>query len=157
MTSIVRLAAVLLALPLAAGAETVAPEAVTYEDGAVNVSLTGTPGDAKAGREVMSTRSLGNCVACHVVSEMPEVPFQGNVGPTLDGVGDRWTEGELRGIVIDAKHMYEGTIMPSFYKTSGYIRPGEAFTTKPAQEPLPPLLTAQQVEDVVAYLMTLKE
>ncbi len=58
---------------------------------------------------------------------------------------------------MNAKLIFEGTVMPAFYKSSGFIRPGEAFTMKPAAEPLPTLLTAQQVEDVVAYLMTLKD
>jgi sulfur-oxidizing protein SoxX len=139
-----------------ASAET-APEAVAFTDGAVAESLSGTPGDAAEGRKVMANRGLGNCVACHEVTDMADVPFHGEVGPMLDGAADRWTEAELRGIVTNAKMMFEGSMMPSFYKTSGYIRPGDAFTGKAAAEPLPPLLTAQQIEDVVAYLLTLKE
>ena len=75
----------------------------------------------------------------------------------LDGVGDRWTEAELRGIVANAKITFPESMMPAFYKTSGYIRPGDAFTGKAGTEPLPPLLTAQEIEDVVAYLMTITE
>ena len=86
-----------------------------------------------------------------------DVAWHGNVGPSLDGVADRWEEADLRGLVVNAKNIFDGTIMPAFYKSSGYIRPGEGFSTKPASEPLPPLLTAEQVEDVIAYLMTLKE
>lgn len=151
-------AAVLMAAGTALAAE-VAPADVQYgEGGEIAVSLSGQPGDPAEGRKVFSSRALGNCVACHTVTEMIEdVQFHGNVGPSLDAVASRWGEAELRGIVANAKNVYDGTIMPSFYKTSGYIRPGEAFTTKPAAEPLPPLLTAQQIEDVVAYLMTLKE
>ncbi len=143
----------------AASADVVAPENVVFGDyGEVESSLTGAPGDPAEGRKVFSSRSLGNCVACHTVTEMiDDVQWHGNVGPSLDGVADRWTEADIRGIVANAKNVYDGTIMPSFYKTSGYIRPGEGFTTKAAQEPLPPLLTAQQIEDVVAYLLTLKE
>lgn len=143
----------------AAMAAEVAPEAVQTDDyGAIAVSLTGVPGDPVEGRKVFSTRSMGNCVACHTVTEMIEdVDFHGNIGPSLDGAASRWTEADLRGIVVNAKTVFDGTIMPSFYKTSGYTRPGDAFTGKAAQEPLPPLLTAQQVEDVVAYLMTLAE
>lgn len=133
------------------------PEDVTFTDGAVAESLTGAPGDPAEGRNVMANRGLGNCVACHQVTEMQDVPFHGEVGPMLDGAADRWTEAELRGIVSNAKMMFENSMMPSFYKTKGYIRPGDAFTGKAAEEPLPPLLTAQQVEDVVAYLLTLKE
>jgi sulfur-oxidizing protein SoxX len=140
-------------------ADVVPPQDVVFgEYGEVEVSLTGAPGDPVEGRGVFSSRSAGNCVACHTVTEMIEdVAWHGNVGPSLDGIGDIYTEAELRGIVANAKNIYEGTIMPSFYKTSGFIRPGDAFTAKPAAEPLPPLLTAEQIENVVAYLMTLKE
>ncbi len=75
----------------------------------------------------------------------------------LDGAGDRWSEAELRGIVANAKMMFEGTMMPAFYKTEGFTRPGDAYTGKAPEGDLPPLLSAQQIEDVVAYLATLKE
>lgn len=139
----------------AALAET-APGDVVYTDGAVAQSLTGTPGNPEEGAKVISTRALGNCVACHVVSAMPKVQFQGDVGPSLDGVASRWDEAQLRGIVANAKMMFEGTRMPAFYKTTGFIRPGDGYTAKAAPADLPPILTAQQIEDVVAYLMTLK-
>lgn len=153
-------AACLLASHSLSFAAEVAPENVAYDEyGAITVSLSGAPGDAANGRKILGTRSLGNCVSCHMVSEMADdVPFHGEVGPSLDGVADRWNEAELRGIVADAKKTYDGTVMPSFYKTTGYIRPGDAFTGKAAKsDPMPPLLDAQQIEDVVAYLMTLKE
>jgi len=96
--------------------------------------------------------------ACHANSEMEDVPFHGEVGPSLDGAADRWSEAQLRGIVANAKMTFDGSIMPAFYKKSGYVRPGNAYTGKAAaEEDLSTLLTAQQVEDVVAYLMTLKE
>ncbi|WP_095588965.1 sulfur oxidation c-type cytochrome SoxX [Actibacterium ureilyticum] len=152
------IASLIASAGLAVGAE-VAPLDVTFEDGAVAQSLSGAAGDAANGRKVVSTKGLGNCVSCHAISEMADdVPFHGEVGPILDGVADRWSEAELRGIVANAKMTYDGTIMPAFYKTTGYIRPGDAYTGKAAKsDPLPPLLSAQQVEDVVAYLMTLKE
>ena len=113
---------------------------------------------AAQGRKIIGSKSLGNCVSCHAITEMSDVPFQGNVGPVLDGVGSRWNEAELRGIVANAKKTYEGTMMPSFYKSTGYIRPGDAYTGKAAKsDPMPPLLSAQQIEDVVAYLTTLKD
>ena len=135
----------------------VAPANVAWGEGNVIAeSLSGTPGNAGEGAKIYAEKSLGNCVACHVVSNS-EADFQGNVGPSLDGAGSRWTEEQLRAIVADAKHVFPDSVMPSFYKTSGYVRPGEGFTGKPAQEPLKPLLTAQQIEDVVAYLATQKE
>ncbi|MFD0979485.1 sulfur oxidation c-type cytochrome SoxX [Tropicimonas aquimaris] len=149
-------AAMTLAIP--AMAETVDPNDVVYEEGAVTASLSGAPGNPEEGAKVISEKSVGNCVSCHQISAMPDVPFQGNVGPTLDGVADRWSEAEIRGIVANAKMTYDGTIMPSFYKTGDFIRPGVGFTSKPlAPEDVTPLLTAQQIEDVVAYLVTLKE
>ncbi|MFW8594327.1 sulfur oxidation c-type cytochrome SoxX [Cribrihabitans neustonicus] len=142
----------------AAEAGVVAPESVAFDEyGAIEASLSGQPGDPEAGAAVMAERGLGNCVACHEISALSEVPFHGEVGPPLDGAGERWSEAELRGIVANAKMTFPGTIMPAFYKTTGFIRPGDAFTGEAGEEPLPPLLTAQQIEDVVAYLMTLRE
>ncbi|GHE94911.1 sulfur oxidation c-type cytochrome SoxX [Aliiroseovarius zhejiangensis] len=139
-----------------ANAETVAPADVTYEDGAIAQSLTGVAGNPTEGAKVISTKSLGNCVACHEITDLADVPFHGEVGPLLDGAGDRWSEAELRGIVANAKMMFEGSMMPSFYKTDGFIRLGNAYTGKAHEGEVEPLLTAQQIEDVVAYLMTLQ-
>lgn len=135
----------------------VAPTAVNYTDGAVEMSLTGMAGNPEEGAKVVGSKKLGNCVACHEVSALPDIAFQGLIGPSLDGAGDRWSEAELRGIVANAKMMFEGTMMPSFYKDTGYIRPGKGYTGKAADETLGPLLSAQQIEDVVAYLATLKD
>ncbi|MFT5272501.1 MAG: sulfur-oxidizing protein SoxX, partial [bacterium] len=81
----------------------------------------------------------------------------GEIGPMLDGAGDRWTEAELRGIVSNAKLMFEDSLMPSFYRTDGFLRPGNAYTGDAADDTFGPLLDAQQIEDVVAYLSTLKD
>lgn len=132
-------------------ANPVAPSDVSVDDyGAVSASLTGVAGDAANGRKVFMNRKLGNCLACHVNSEMTEQSFHGEVGPALDGVADRWTEADLRGIVSNAKNVFEGTIMPAFYIDAGYTRPLEKFDGKS-------ILAAQDVEDLVAYLLTLKE
>lgn len=135
----------------------VAPENVEFTEGAIAQSLSGTAGNAEDGKKVFSTAGLGNCVACHAAEISKDIPFPGTVGPALDGAADRWTPEQLRGIVANAKMTFDGTVMPSFYKTSGYIRPGDAYTGKAGTEPLPPILNAQQVEDVVAYLQTFKE
>ncbi len=141
-----------------ANAETIAPENVMFEDGAVAMSLTGVPGDATEGAIIVGSKKKGNCVACHQVSDLADVPFQGEIGPMLDGAGDRWSEAEIRGIVSNAKMMFEGSMMPSFYKTSGFIRLGNRYTGKAHGDgPVAPLLSAQQIEDVVAYLLTLTE
>lgn len=146
-----------LATSVSATAQEVSPTAVSFTDGAVEQSLSGVAGDAAQGRMVVGNKSLGNCVACHEVSDLDDVPFQGEIGPPLDGAGDRWSEAELRGIVSNAKIMFEESMMPSFYKTEGFIRPGKAYTGKAADDTFGPLLTAQQIEDVVAYLTTLKD
>lgn len=152
---IAALAAGLMAF--AAGAETVAPTDVSYTDGAVETPLTDAGGDASNGRVIVGDKSQGNCIACHVVSDLADVPFQGEIGPPLDGAGERWSEAELRGIVANAKMMFEGSMMPSFYKVDGFIRPGNAYTGKAADETFGPILSAEQIEDVVAYLVTLKD
>lgn len=150
------LLAVATMLSSATAAE-IKPSNVKFDDGSVAQSLSGSPGDPAAGREIVGNKSLGNCVACHEVSDLSDVPFHGEIGPALDGAGDRWTEAELRGIIANAKIMFEDSMMPSFYKTEGFIRPGNAYTGEAADDTFGPLLTAQQIEDVVAYLASLKE
>ena len=146
----------MLLAAMSAQANPVAPGEVSFTDnGAIESSLSGAPGNADEGAKVAASRAMGNCVACHKISTL-DAAFQGEVGPSLDGVADRWNEAELRGIVADAKKTYEGTIMPSFYKVSGFVRPGDGFTGKAAEGELDPLLSAQQIEDVVAFLTTLK-
>lgn len=140
----------------AANAADVNPADVSYEDGAIAASLSGNPGNPEEGAIIMN-KGAGNCIACHAVSALSDIPFHGEVGPTLDGAADRWTEAQLRGIVANAKLTFEGSIMPSFYKTSGFVRLGNAYSGKAHEGDVAPLLTAQQVEDVVAFLMTLKE
>ena len=155
-----KLSTLTLVATLAAGtaiAGPVAPADVVYSEyGAVETSLSGAPGNPEDGAKVMTNRSLGNCVACHQVSALSEAPFHGNVGPSLDGVGERWSLAELRGILSNAKKTYEGTVMPAYYVVDGFTRPGNAYTGKAAEGELDPLLSAQQVEDVIAFLSTLK-
>lgn len=157
-----RLSLTLAVFALTAGAvqaEPIAPGAVSYDDyGAVTASLSGAVGDVENGKLIMITRGKGNCIACHEVTALKDAPFHGEVGPSLDGVGGYRTAEELRGIVANAKMTFPETVMPAFYKTSGFTRPGDAYTGKAAkEEDLTPLLTAQEIEDVVAYLLTLKE
>ncbi|MBA3909700.1 MAG: sulfur oxidation c-type cytochrome SoxX [Rhodobacter sp.] len=135
----------------------VAPSEVYFAEGKVETSLTGMQGDAANGVKVMTTAGLGNCVACHTIAALPDVQFPGDIAPPLDGVADRWTEAELRGIVANAKMTFEGSFMPAFYKTEGFIRPGGGYTGKAPEGDLPPILTGQEIEDVVAFLLTLKE
>ena len=139
------------ALASFATAETVAPADVQFDEyGAVAASLTGVAGDAANGRKVFMNRKKGNCLACHVNDDMSEQSFHGEVGPELNGVADRWETAELRGIVVNAKKMFDGTIMPAFYRDAGFNRTLKNFDGKS-------ILSAQEVEDVLAYISTLKE
>ncbi len=149
-------AAVLVVSAVSAQGSEITPSDVVYEDGAVAQSLTGVAGNAEEGAKIMN-KGAGNCIACHEVSALSHLPFHGEVGPMLDGAADRWSEAELRGIVANAKMMFDGTMMPSFYKTDGFVRLGNAYTGKAHEGDVDPLLTAQQIEDVVAYLMTLTD
>ncbi len=148
---------VLAASTLGVNAADIEPSKVVYADGAVEASLSGAAGDASSGQKIVGSKKLGNCVACHQIDALADIPFQGEIGPPLDGAADRWSVAELRGIVSNAKMMFDESLMPSFYKTEGFIRPGKAYTGKAADDTFAPLLSAQQIEDVVAYLATLKE
>lgn len=142
--------AFLLPATLAFGAD-VAPDAVKFEDNVVAASMTGVAGDPVAGAAAFKDRSLGNCLACHANKDMEQELFHGNVGPSMDGVAERWTPEELRAIVADAKKVFgEETVMPGFYSLDVGLNVRENLVGKT-------VLNAQQVEDVVAYLATLKD
>ena len=144
------LALVCLLAGSSAFAADVVPANVVFNDGAISATLTAQAGDPAAGRKVFMNRKQGNCLACHANEDMSDQSFHGEVGPALDGVADRWEEAELRGIVVNSKMMFEGTIMPAFYKDGGFERSLKKFQGKS-------ILNAQQVEEGVAYLLTLKE
>ena len=89
-------------------AGSIAPSDVAFgSDGEVTASLTGVSGDAANGRKLFMNRKKGNCLACHVNSDMSEQSFHGEVGPELDGVAARWNTAELRGILVNSKGMFE--------------------------------------------------
>jgi sulfur-oxidizing protein SoxX len=117
-------------------------------DDAIPKSLTGTPGDPVNGRALVVKRE-NTCLLCHS-GPFPEQRFQGNLSPDLTGTGSRWSEGELRLRMVDATRLNEATIMPPFYRIDGLNRVSKNLRGKP-------ILSAQEVEDVVAFLMTLKD
>lgn len=142
----------------AAFANPVAPADVKFtEDGAVEMSLTGARGNPEAGFDVFSNKKKGNCIACHNIEARTDLNFPGNVGPILDGVGENRSAAEIRGILVNSKKTFEGTVMPAYYTVDGFNRPGNAYTGKAADGPLDPLLSAAQIEDLIAFLSTLKE
>lgn len=115
------------------------------------MALTDVPGNPDEGAKAFINRGLGNCLACHTVKSLAKEQFHGNVAPALDGVADRWTAEQLRAIVVDAKQVFsEETMMPGFYSLNVGVNVRKDLEGKT-------ILTAQQVEDVVAFLTTLKE
>ena len=147
-TPITTALAVMATCGAALAAEVAPSEVQIGEYGAVKTSLTGKPGDPENGARVFMNRKLGNCLACHANPDMSDQPFHGEVGPSLDGVADRWSEAQLRGLLVNSKAVFPGTIMPAFYVADGYTRNQDKFEEKS-------ILSGQQVEDVLAYLMTL--
>ena len=116
---------------------------------AIPDSLTGTPGDAERGRTIVVNRQVGLCLLCHT-GPYPEERFQGTLAPDLKGTGSRWSQGQLRLRIVDASRLNPDTIMPPYYRLEGLARVAPAFQGKP-------LLTAEQIEDVVAHLATLRD
>ncbi|WP_395404520.1 sulfur oxidation c-type cytochrome SoxX [Pseudoduganella sp. UC29_106] len=107
-----------------------------------------TAGDATRGRAIVANRQLGLCLLCHT-APIPEEQFQGNLAPDLAGIGDRYTAAQLRQRIADSSQLNPHTIMPSYFRTDGLTRVAPSHKGKP-------ILTAQQIEDVVAYLQTLR-
>lgn len=141
-------AAVLTGCVFGANADT-APGDVVIENISISEPLTEEAGDPVAGRQVFSDRKLGNCLACHVNADLSDQLFHGEVGPVMDGAGARWTPEQLRAIVVNSRAVFtDRTIMPAFYSLDVGENVAEDFVGKT-------ILTAQQVEDVIAYLGTL--
>ena len=116
---------------------------------AIPASLTGSKGDPARGRALVANRQVGLFLLCHT-GPFPEEKFQGNLAPDLKGAGARWSEGQLRLRMVDSSRLNPDTIMPSYYRIEGLARVSQAFAGKP-------VLTAEQIEDVVAYLATLRD
>ena len=114
----------------------------------IPTSLTGAAGDPARGRAIVASRQVGLCLLCHS-GPFPEERFQGTLAPDLAGAGTRWSDAQLRLRIADSSRLNPDTVMPAYYRTTGLARVSSAWQGKPA-------LTAQQVEDVVAFLQTLK-
>ena len=123
--------------------------ALVVVDQALPQPLTAVAGDATRGRAIVANRQVGLCLLCHT-GPVPEERFQGNLAPDLAGAGKRWSAGQLRLRMVDARTLNPQTIMPSYHRTDGLNRVAPAFAAAP-------MLGAQQVEDVVAYLLTLRD
>ena len=140
-----RFAAALVAAACAMGAAS----GVASAQDSIPASLTGAKGDPARGRAIVTNRQVGLCLLCHS-GPFPEERFQGNLAPDLAGAGKRSTEGQLRLRIADSSRINPATIMPAYHRTDGLTRVAPAWRDKP-------ILTAEQIEDVVAFLTTLKD
>jgi sulfur-oxidizing protein SoxX len=136
----------MLALPCAAGGQDLRPYTITGD--AILESLTGAPGDATRGRALVLERT-STCILCHS-GPFPEEKFQGDLAPSLAGSGSRWSQGQIRLRLVSASRLNPATFMPSYYRVEGLDRVAPAWRGKP-------ILSAEQIEDIVAYLATLRE
>lgn len=136
----------MLLSPCIAASQSLPPYVVTGDS--IMESLTGAPGDAMRGRALVLNRT-NTCILCHS-GPFPEEKFQGDLAPNLAGSGSRWSVGQLRLRLVDASRLKPGTIMPSYYRVDGLDRVAQPWRGKP-------ILSAEQIEDIVAYLATLRE
>jgi sulfur-oxidizing protein SoxX len=125
------------------------PPAIVVIADEIRQPLTSTPPDATRGRAIVLDRANGNCLICHKVP-VPSEPFQGDIGPDLTGVAKRLTVSQLRLRLVDQSRLNPATMMPPFYRVDGLTRVAPRYKEVP-------VLSAQDIEDVVAYLATLKD
>ena len=139
------LASLLLAMAMPAMAS--AQSAMVTGDAVVQ-SLTGSAGNPTRGRAIIADRQKGFCLLCHG-GPFPEEPLQGNLAPSLAGAGSRWNEGQLRLRLMDNKRVNPESIMPAYHRIEGLNRVGANWRDRP-------ILSAAEIEDVLAFLMGLK-
>jgi L-cysteine S-thiosulfotransferase len=143
--------AALVSTPGAAGDGEQSPEIArfTVVGAAIPEPLSGKPGDPARGRRIVLDRELGNCLICHQVPEAGE-PFQGDLGPNLAGVGRRLSPGQIRLRLVDQSRLNPATVMPPYHRVDGLNRVAAQYRGRP-------VLSAEEIEDVVAYLAALTE
>jgi sulfur-oxidizing protein SoxX len=149
--AVIWFAAAALAPACAASAQELRPQELrpyVIAGDSIPQSLTGAPGDAARGRALVLERT-STCILCHS-GPFPEEKFQGDLAPSLAGAGNRSSAGQLRLRLVAASRLNPATIMPSYYRVDGLDRVGPAWHGKP-------ILSAEQIEDIVAYLATLRE
>jgi sulfur-oxidizing protein SoxX len=118
------------------------------DNDSADTPLTGQPGDPVRGRQIVENRPVSACLLCHA-GPFPEPHLQGTIGPSLDGVGSRSSAGQIRLRLMDARKLNPNTTMPPYYVVDGLNRTGRQWQGQP-------ILSAQQIEDVVAFLVTLR-
>lgn len=117
-------------------------------DDGIPIALTEQSGDVARGRDIAANRQIGMCPLCHQVPSGTD-RFQGDIATNLAGTGSRWTVAQLRLRIVDSRRVNADSVMPSYYKLNGLTRVGTNWRDKP-------ILDAQRVEDVVAWLASLK-
>lgn len=132
----------------AADAPAAALKAYAVRGDSIDAALTETKGDARRGRAIVADRTRGLCLLCHA-GPFEDAHMHGDLAPDLRGAGSRWSEGQLRLRLVDMKRLNPETIMPPFYRTEGLTRVGGPWKDVP-------VLSAQEIEDVIAFLLTLK-
>ena len=148
LAGLVAAACLAAASPLQAAHAASLPDLVIEGD-AIAMPLADAPGDPSRGRAIIVSRQLGLCLLCHS-GPFQEERSQGTLAPSLAGAGGRWTEGQLRLRVADARRLNPATVMPSYYRIDGLVRVGTAWQGRP-------VLTGPQIEDVVAFLRSLRD
>ena len=146
-----RMGAVLAAALLALAASLAHAQGIAdfeVRDGGIHEPLTGARGDPARGRRIAIDPSRGNCLICHTVPDAPQERFQGDIGPPLAGVGARVPEPRLRLRVVDGTRIAPDTVMPAYHRVDGLQRVAPEWKGRP-------VLDAAEVEDVVAWLLTL--
>ena len=138
------LAGLVLAMAIPAMARA---QAGVVTNDAVAQSLTGRAGDPQRGRAIIIDRQKGFCLLCHS-GPFNEEPLQGNLAPSLEGAGSRWNEGQLRLRLMDNKRVNPESIMPAYHRIEGLNRVAPAWRDRP-------ILSASEIEDVLAFLMGL--
>jgi len=125
------------------------PAAYQVVDDGIPQPLSATPGDAARGRAIVASRQTGLCLLCHS-APIAEERFQGTLATDLAGAGSRWSEAQLRLRLVDARRLDPASMMPAYHRIDGLQRVGEAWQGRT-------VLSAQQIEDVVVYLRTLRD
>ena len=121
----------------------------TREGDSISAPLEGRIGEGNRGKAIVLDRTTGNCLICHKVP-VPSEPFQGELGPDLTGIGARLTAGQIRLRLVDLSLLDPATLMPPYYRVDHLVRVSDKLKGRP-------ILDAQQIEDVVAWLAILKD
>ena len=138
-----------MALALGIGSAALALETYEVVGDAIPRPIGGLAGDVERGAAVVRDRERGNCLICHEGAD-PSEPFQGSIGPPLKGVGLRLDAGQIRLRLVDASLLNPRTVMPPYFRTENLHDVVVAYRGRPA-------LSAQEIEDVVVYLASLKD